>query len=136
VLLASYLSSRFSYITVLEQSIPRTRDHILEMGIESHMLASVRSVEIPVSSMRDDLDFTLKKLAGAGRAAVEEDGAECLVLGCLGMAGLGDRLQKMLGIPVIDPAFAAMAYAEMLSILGLCHSKNRYPFPPDKVRIC
>jgi allantoin racemase len=136
VFLASYLSSRFSYITVLEQSIPRTRDHILEMGIEPHLLASVRSVEIPVSSMRDDLDFTLKKLAGAGRAAVEEDGAECLVLGCLGMAGLGDRLQKMLGIPVIDPAFAAMAYAEMLSILGLCHSKNRYPFPPDKVRIC
>ena len=105
------------------------------MGIESHMLASVRSVEIPVSNMRDDMDFTLKKLAEAGRAAIDEDGAECLVLGCLGMAGLGSRLQEMLNIPVVDPAFAAVALAEMLCVLGLSHSKDRYPVPPDKVRI-
>jgi allantoin racemase len=97
-------------ITVLEQSIPRASEHVLAMGIHPHLLAAVRSVDIPVSNMRDDLDATLERLYTAGMAARQEDRCESLVLGCLGMAGLGTPLSERLGIPVIDPAFAAMAY--------------------------
>lgn len=135
LLLASYLSRRFTFVTVLEQGIPRTREHVSAAGIDPGLLASVRSVDIPVSSMRDDLDVTLGRLVDAGKAAVEKDGAECLVLGCLGMAGLGRPLQERLGVPVVDPAFAAVAMAEMLVTLGLTHSKISYPDPPDKLRV-
>lgn len=135
VYLAAYLSRRFTYITVLDQSIPRTTEHILSLGISPHFLAGVRSVNIPVSNIRDDLNLTLNRLEAAGREAIAADRCESLVLGCLGMAGLGAPLSQRLGIPVIDPAFASMAWAEMLVTLGLRHSKSSYPFPPEKIRI-
>jgi len=46
-----------------------------------------------------------------GRRAVLEDGAEVIVLGCTGMAGMADWLAGELGIPVIDPARTALEEA-------------------------
>jgi allantoin racemase len=47
--------------------------------------------------------------------------------------GVSDKMQESLGIPVVNPAIAALKVLEGLVIAGLSHSKKAYPFPPKKV---
>ena len=53
----------------------------------------------------------------------------------LGMAGLGEKLQNELGIPVLDPAPIAVQYAQTLVKLGLSQSRIAFPVPPEKARV-
>ena len=90
---------------------------------------SVRAVEMSVIEMRKDRDILLKAVVAASKKAVKEDGAHAIVLACLGMIGLADRITKAVGVPVIDPGFAAIAQAELFVRLGLRFSKRTYPTP-------
>ena len=67
-----------------------------------------------------------------GRKAIDEDGADVLVVGCGLMAAIVDALQDELGVPVIHPYAASIKYAEMLVAMGLSHSKKAYMTPPKK----
>ncbi len=72
-----------------------------------------------------------------GVKAIEEDGAHILILGCTGMMGLAQEVEKGLKergyeVPVIDPVKAAVKMAEALVDMGLSHSKMTYPYPPEK----
>ena len=133
-LIASDLGYRFSVLTVLDSCIVRDREAVYEKGFESEKLASVRSIGIPVSALRNDLEEAFEALRQAGEKCLA-DGADCLVLSCLGMAGLGERLQEALGVPVLDPAGLAVQYAQLLVKLGLAQSRIAYPRPPEKTRI-
>jgi len=135
ILTALALGHRLSIITVLEETIPGNVGRYYRLGLPEWRLASVRSLGIPVSRLRDDLEQTYAALLATGRRCRDEDGAHVIVLACLGMAGLGARLQKELGIPVVDPAFVSVAWAEELGAIGLVHSRISYPKPADKVRV-
>ena len=73
-------------------------------------------------------------LLAESRKAVEDDGADTIILGCTGMIGMAKALQETLGIPVIDPAIASLKIAESLVDMKISHSKRVYPTPPEKVR--
>lgn len=133
-LIASDLGYKFSVLTVLDSCVVRDREAVYEKGFEVKKLASVRAIGIPVSNVRDNLDESLSALYQAGKKCIE-DGADCIVLSCLGMAGLGEKLQEALGIPVIDPASIAIQYSQMLVKLNLSQSCIAYPSPPEKMRI-
>jgi allantoin racemase len=134
ILMVNDLSYRYSILTVLEDTIASDREHVRKCG-DITRLASIRSIGIPVSDVRDDMERTNEALLDAGRKAIEIDGAHALVLSCLGMAGMGERLQEALGVPVIDPAFLAVKYAELLVTLRLRQSRLSYTKPRDKSRI-
>ena len=98
-------------------------------------LASTRSLNIPVLDLRDSkgvVKEVKELLIRESRKAIEEDGAEAIVLGCLGLAGIGKEVQKKLGVPVIDPAFVSINMAELLIHSNLTHSKLTYRNPPKK----
>jgi len=97
-------------------------------------LASVRTIELPVLELDRDREKTFGLLVEAGKRAIEEDGADVLILGCTGLTGFAGRLTEELKVPVIDPAVAALKFAEILSTLNLSHSKLVYPRPPRKPR--
>ena len=59
--------------------------------------------------------------------AIFEDGAEMIVLGCLGLAGYGQPVQDKYHIPIIDPAFVSVGMAELLTKLKISHSKITFP---------
>ncbi|MQA79419.1 MAG: hypothetical protein GEV10_13230 [Streptosporangiales bacterium] len=68
------------------------------------------------------------------RAAADrlrEAGADTLVLGylTLGFLGVAERLTADLGLPVVNPARAALAAAETLVRSGLGPSPVAYPAP-------
>jgi len=46
------------------------------------------------------------------------DGADVIVLGCAGFAGLDAELERRLGVPVVDGVAAAVRWAESLVTLG------------------
>ena len=133
-MIALDLGYKFSILTVLDTCVSRDTEAVYEKGFPLERLASVRAIGIPVSDIGTDSDASFMALVDAGRKCIA-DGAQCIVLSCLGMAGLGEKLQKILGIPVLDPAPVSVQYAQALVRLGLSQSRTAYPKPPDKSRI-
>ncbi|UCG00962.1 MAG: aspartate/glutamate racemase family protein [Candidatus Heimdallarchaeota archaeon] len=130
--LAYIIGHKYSVLVVLKKVIPRFENKIRMYGF-SERLASVRSIEIPVLQLENE-EKTFDTLLAEARKAVEEDGADTLILGCTGMLGVAKELQETLGIPVIDPTVASLKMAETLVDMGISQSKRAYPYPPEKTR--
>ena len=131
MLMAASLGHRFAIVTVLDAIIQPLRRLAWTTGVLDK-LASVRSVDIPVLELYQDLDRTFDRMTEVGRRCIDEDGADTLILGCMTMAfaerhrGLADALE----VPVISPAHAALKFLEALVGADLRHSKRAYPVPP------
>jgi allantoin racemase len=131
VLLASALGLKFSIITVTNALIPLFHRNLRAIGLECN-LASIRSVDIPVLNLQDDIGRTREALLGEAKKAVENDGAQVIILGCTGMAGMAQWLRQNINLPVIDGLEAAIKLAEVLVDMRLSQSKLTYPKPPVK----
>ena len=133
-LLAASLGSTFSIIVGRRKWIPQMRNTVLAYGLQSR-LASFRALDLGVLDYHTDEQETERRFMDAGHRAVEEDGAEVIILGCTASSGFFARLQHELGVPVIDPAIAAIKQAEQLIELrdrfGWVHAKiGGYESPP------
>jgi allantoin racemase len=84
------------------------------------MLVSARTSEPEAEGLSFD-----EKIFQAAEAAVKEDNAEVLVLGCAGMTGMDKRLQEQLGVPVLDGVVCALIIASGLLKYGVSTSKKR-----------
>ncbi len=132
---ASMLSAgKFSILVGRKKWIPKMADNARIYGLDSK-IASWRVLDLTVPEMKD-VEKTEVAILREARAAVEEDLAECIVLGCTGMARQAERVQKMLGVPVLDPVIMTMKMAEMRALLwkrfGVSHSKiGGYEAPPS-----
>lgn len=112
--LAMLVAQRFVHLTPVETAAKRTRERIDKLGF-SGRLASVRPIGIPVLQLRQDPDLTVTRITELGREAIEQDGAEALVLGCMALFHSGNQVEQALGIPVVEPSLAAAALAAMLA---------------------
>eukprot|EP00930_Biecheleria_cincta_P095451 TRINITY_DN87412_c0_g1_i1.p1 TRINITY_DN87412_c0_g1~~TRINITY_DN87412_c0_g1_i1.p1 ORF type:complete len:262 (+),score=30.92 TRINITY_DN87412_c0_g1_i1:77-862(+) len=73
------------------------------------------------------------KITQAAEGLIQE-GAESIVLGCAGMAGMREELEAKFSIPVLDPIDAGLAMASALVNMGLLTSKAcTYHSPKHKV---
>jgi allantoin racemase len=134
--LAAMLGHRFSVLTTLERDISMVEDLVARYDL-STKLASVHALNIPVLSLSDDGEATLRILIEVSEQAVREDDAHIIIPGCTGLAGLASQIQAGLAereceVPVLDPPSVAMKLAESLVDLGQAHSKRTYPQPPAK----
>jgi len=132
--LASLLGTSFSIITVgppdlVATQCRRVRDHLKVYALE-HKCASVRSVAIPVIDLEKEKAKQEERLFAEVRRAIEEDGADTIVLGCGGMLGVAERVSEELGVPVIVPGTAALKVCELLIRIGLTQSKRCFGTPP------
>ena len=59
----------------------------------------------------------------ASRAAIAEDGAEAICLGCAGMGPLDKSVQAELGVPVLDGTACAVKLVEGIVDYGLFTSR-------------
>ncbi|MDF2680510.1 MAG: Asp/Glu racemase [Brevibacillus sp.] len=134
MLVASMLGYRFSILTTSFQRIPEKEESVRYSGVDPSRLASVRSIVLPSEDPREDIPTTVRLLAEAGRECIEKDRAHVLVLGCLSFAGMGQEVSKLTGVPVVDPAFAAINMAELFYSQQLSHSSVAYPAPPLRER--
>lgn len=132
---ASLLCNRFTVLTAESINIPRTYRRLMRNGIAREKMASVRALDIPTSELRNSPEVTKEYLREACKKAVEEDRADGVILGCLGMAGYGREIEKELPLKVIDPAFVAAAYAELCVRIGLSHIAAVYPVFENKSNV-
>jgi allantoin racemase len=123
--IASMLGHRFSVIQTTEHSIPIKESLVRKYHLQD-VLASVR---VPRGGTKQQSDQ--EKYLKAARAAIEEDRAEVIVLGCAGMTGLDKRMQKELNVPVLDGVVCGLIIAMGLVKHGISTSKVR-KYNPDK----
>jgi allantoin racemase len=121
--LASLVGHRFSIVTTSPRWKPLLEDAVRAYGYESRC-ASVRSSGLAVLDL-DALprEQVIERLVGEARRAVQEDGAEAIVLGCAGMADLDARLREALDVPIVESVAAGVSLACTLARLGLGTSK-------------
>jgi Asp/Glu/hydantoin racemase len=100
---------RFGVLALGPASIARHIAYIEKLGL-ADLHAGERPMDISVDQAAND-PATLEKIILAGRLLVDEDDAQCVVLGCAGLAAWREAAESALGVPVIDPVMAAVRAA-------------------------
>ncbi len=121
--LASMVGTRFSVVTTLGRTIGQAR-HLAEAYGMDRFCANVRACELPVLELEEPGSHARERIVAECRLALQEDGADCIVLRCAGMADLCAHISGELGVPVIDGVAAATQLVESLVALGLSTSKR------------
>jgi allantoin racemase len=132
---AMFLGRRYGVVTSLDRTVPLISDRLLLAGLAAHC-ASVRASGLGVPELEREPERAVEAIAEQAARAVADDGAEVIVLGCGGMAGLAGAVRDRTGVPVVDGVPAAVTVAESLVRLGLRTSKVRTyaPARPKAVR--
>lgn len=129
---ALYLGRGLSVVTTLARTAGRAEELAHRYGA-AHGCRRVRACEVPVLALEDPGSGARDVILRECRAAVADDDADVIVLGCAGMADLCDWLTGELGVPVLDGVAAATRAAESLVALGVTSSRrSEYAPPPRK----
>ena len=120
--LAALVAGRFSVVTTLARSIPVLEHNLLRYGL-AFRCASVRAADVPVLELERPGSPACDRISAEITAALSDDRAEAIVLGCAGMVDLAETLSAEHGVPVIEGVGAAVKLAEALVNLRLTTSK-------------
>ena len=128
---ACMLGHKFSVITMWDEWFHLYKKILSEYKLEPRC-ASLRSIKT-----RPDLQELLegkeevifKKLEEESLRAINEDGADVIVLGSTTMHQSHGYLEGVLPVPVINPGLICYKFCEVLLELGLTHSKTAFPTP-------
>lgn len=124
----------FGVILADEARLPEKKLFLRTLGINPERIGQIAAVNLNGISPWADRETTFKKLLACGQKMMRETHTEAIVLGCLSFLGLADPLSRVLGIPVIDPAVAAVTTAESIVRQRLFTSKVSYPLLCSKAR--
>jgi len=117
--LASMLGHRFSVLSDNAHSIPNKQDLARKYHLEN-ALASVRAPARRGEKKSKEDIYTETALR-----AIDEDGAEVLVLGCAGLTGLDKPIEARTGAPVLDGIICALIIISGLIKYKVSASKIR-----------
>jgi allantoin racemase len=122
VALAALLGHRFGVVTTMRSAIGSIEHSLLTSGATERCVG-IEAADIPVLEASADIAVTAAALSARGRELMLR-GADVLVLGCAGFAGLDRMIEDELGVPVIDGVAAAVVLCEGLVRLGKSTSKT------------
>ena len=121
--LATLVGGRFSVVTTLARSIPVLEQNLVRYGL-AFRCASVRAAGVPVLALEKPNGPARERISDEIAAALADDRADAIVLGCAGMADLAAVLAARHGVPVVEGVAAAVKLAEALAGLKLRTSKS------------
>lgn len=124
----------FGVILADEARLPEKKLFLRTLGVSQERIGQIAAVNLNGISPWADRETTFKKLLACGQKMMRETHTEAIVLGCLSFLGLSEPLSRVLGIPVIDPAVAAVTTAESIVRQRLFTSKVSYPLLCSKAR--
>lgn len=117
----------FGVILADEARLPEKKLFLRTLGVSPERIGQIAAVNLNGISPWADRETTFKKLLACGQKMMRDTHTEAIVLGCLSFLGLAEPLSRVLGIPVIDPAVAAVTTAESIVRQRLFTSKVSYP---------
>lgn len=128
--LATLLGTKFLVIVSAETAVPRQIRYLKALGIPDYQYA-VRPIGLTVIGVMSDRLNAKELIANNCEAALNETGAEVIVMGCSGFSGLRKDLEKLLNVPIIDPVVAGVHICTSLINMDLSQSKiSTYKTPP------
>ncbi|MEO8935927.1 MAG: aspartate/glutamate racemase family protein [Burkholderiaceae bacterium] len=129
---ACLLGGRFSIIAISRRITAWYRECVQVNGLIDR-LASIRCLDQPlrdIGTVQGDHESRLLELSFR---AVEEDGADVIVLAGAPLAGLARSIRKDLPVPLVDGVSSAVRHAETLIALAPGRaSRGSYAPPPIK----
>jgi Asp/Glu/hydantoin racemase len=128
-LAAITLAQTFSIITVSDALIALDMSHLRAFGIEEN-LRSVRPIGLTVPEL-GNVPKVVELVTREALAAIKEDGAQAIILGCTGFLNVAEPVAKALAkvgpaVPVTDPNWTSIACLQGLVRCGLRQSRITY----------
>ncbi|MGN6082867.1 aspartate/glutamate racemase family protein [Trinickia sp.] len=120
---ASVIAPSFSVVTTLARTTGMAW-HLAERYGMKRFCRSVRATEVAVLDLDRPGSAARRLIVDECRRALEEDGADAIVLGCAGMADLGRAIEDAVGAPVVEGVTAALKWVEALVSLRLQTAKR------------
>ena len=132
------LANNFAIIVGRRKWVNQMTNTVSEHGYKEKLVGFF-DVGMGVDDFQKDHNKTIKALTKASIDAVENHHAESIILGCTDEFGFYKDLQKIVGVPVIDPSLAALKKAEQAAELkknfNLIPSRKWSCEPPSKKEI-
>lgn len=114
---AAQRGRRFALLTGGARWVPMLHEFVSAMGMMDR-LAAVRSIPQTGAQIAANPDRALPALAELANRCADEDGADVVVLGGAGLAGLAARLAPSVRVPLVDSLAAAVSQAIALASAG------------------
>lgn len=131
--MATLIGTGFSIISLIERMLP-VMDHLVHGYGMQDKCRSIRKTDLEVLQLEDKCSNARDIVVRECRIAVEEDGADSVLLGCAGMTDLMEHVSEQIGAPAIDGVAAAVKMVEGAVSLGLQTSKRHgYAYPQKKI---
>ena len=109
MLMALTRGGRFGVISVLPAAVERHIHYVEKLGLSARLAADL-AVGLGVLELADG-QVAWPRLVTVGETLRDSHHAASIVLGCAGMSPYRARLERTLGVPVIDPIVAAVTMA-------------------------
>ena len=113
---AILLGRRVALVTGGEAWVPMLHEFVAAQGLRDR-LAAVVAVKPTGADIARDSEGSLALLEGAISGAVQRNGADVVVLGGAGLAGLAAPLAARVSVPVLDSVACAIRMAEAVAAL-------------------
>jgi len=117
MLSACMLGQRFSIVSFSRALGPWFRECAAMHGLVER-LASIRLLDEPFASLANVQDEKEELLIDLSRKAIDEDGADVIILAGAPLAGLVSRVRERVSVPVVESIVAAVKQAELLAALN------------------
>ncbi len=118
--IASTLGERASILVGRSKWIPEMHENVAKYGFADRS-AGFRVLRMTVNEFQQDPACTEDRILTEARKAVDEDGADVIILGCTIEFGFYRKVQEEIGVPVIDAIVAPLRYAEFLADINHRH---------------
>ena len=110
MLFALGIGETFGILSTIPASVKGHQRYLRQLGLEARCAGDL-AIGLGILELPRDPSVSLGRLIGAGRRLRDENGADALITGCAGMAPYRRQIQEALGIPVIEPGYAAVSMA-------------------------
>jgi allantoin racemase len=120
---ASVLAPGFSVVTTLARTTGMAW-HLAERYGMKRFCRNVRATDVAVLDLDQPGSGARRLITDECRRALDEDGADAIVLGCAGMVDLCHAIEDAIGAPVVEGVTAAIKWAEALIALRLSTAKR------------
>lgn len=126
------VAKRFAVITTLARGRAEIEDALRHSGLADRC-AGVLALGIPVAEQGSEFPATTDAIVGLAEHAVNDLGAEAIVLGCGGMSDIETTVANAIGVPVTNGVVVGALMAHALWAAGLWTSKRGSYSPPEPI---
>jgi len=116
-------ASRVGMLTGGERWVPMLKEFVAGLGLGGNLVC-VRAVAATGAQIAADPESAFGELAAQANAAAEMDGAEIVILGGAGLAGLVPALQPRVRVPLLDSLECAVGHlVELARVPKIGHDR-------------